>query len=206
MYGQLAGRGRTMDIYSRQESLGINTNQKVCVVGIGGIGFHVAKMLAMSGVPELYLFDQDVFEEHNLNRIDLDSSVVGCNKAQVVAKLVEKLRPDAYVKFYPFKLSQVLFPNDIDWVVDCTDLQASQETNQNLAESRGVKYVKAGYNGLNISISDRIAEWGEAPDGYTIVPSWVVPAVIVASLTVGKVLKWQEKEMGCTMDKLYGYR
>ena len=58
------------------------------IVGLGGIGYWVAKFLAMAGVEKLYVFDFDVIEEHNLNRLDLPSRFVGKNKADVVKIVV----------------------------------------------------------------------------------------------------------------------
>jgi hypothetical protein len=58
-----------------------------------------------------------------------------------------------------------------------------------------MKYVKAGYDGEQFSIHDSVAEWGEADDGYVTIPSYVVPAVIIASMTVAKILKYKDSEM-----------
>jgi hypothetical protein len=40
-------------------------------------------------------------------------------------------------------------------------------------------------------------------DGYTMVPSWAVPAMIVASLAVAKVMKYEKKEVVSSVDKLF---
>ena len=54
-----------MSLYGRQELIeGINNNIKVCVVGAGGIGFHVAKLLAMSGVEDLFVHCSEIKIEH----------------------------------------------------------------------------------------------------------------------------------------------
>jgi len=55
-----------MGIYDRQEAFKLNTDITVSIVGCGGIGYWVAKLLAMSGVEKLYLYDADVIEETNL--------------------------------------------------------------------------------------------------------------------------------------------
>ena len=37
--------------------------------------------------------------------------------------------------------------------------------------------------------------WGEAPDGYVVIPSWVVPAVIIAAMAVAKIMKYPDAEV-----------
>ncbi len=72
-----------------------------------------------------------------------------------------------------------------------------------MAKLNGAKYCKSGYNGTVISINNSVAQWGDAPDGYTVTSSWCVPAIIIASLTVGKILKYTNKELGYDIEKLY---
>ena len=90
-----------------------------------------------------------------------------------------------------------------DWLIDCTDNNKSQIENQKIAEKHNYKYLKAGYDGENISINNKVAEWGESKDGYQIVPSWVVPATIIASLTIAKVMKYNNKEITSNIKKLF---
>ena len=195
-----------MSFYDRQELIeGINNKIKVLVVGAGGIGFHVSKLLAMSGVEDLYVFDPDTLEESNLNRLDLTVDYIGKNKADIVKTVVKSLRPQARVKVFPFPLKDHTYPKGVDWVIDCTDNHASQLENQRMADSNGAKYVKSGYDGERMSINDRVATWdsGETQDGYRVTPSWAVPAIMSAALVVGKVLKYNSGEMGCHMKDFY---
>jgi hypothetical protein len=69
-----------------------------------------------------------------------------------------------------------------------------------------MKYIKSGYDGTHISINDKIAEWGESQDGYRIVPSWAVPAIIVASLTVAKIMKYNTFELGTDISNIFNYK
>jgi len=183
-----------MRIYNRQEKLELNQNQSVVVVGCGGIGFWVSKFLILSGIKELYAFDPDQFEEHNLNRIDIPLKAIGKNKADIVKLMANNLRPEIRCITFPFPFSET-FDLKVDWIVDCTDKQDAQIKNQEIAKKRNVKYFKAGYDGENFSIHNSVAEWGEAPDGYVIVPSWVVPATMIASMAVAKIMKYNDAEM-----------
>lgn len=182
------------DFYNRQKTLNINRKQSVALVGCGGIGFWVAKFLLLSGIDELYPFDPDCFEEHNLNRIDIPPSFIGKNKADVVKLMAVNLRPETRCIAFPFPFSET-FDRKVDWIVDCTDVQKAQEKNQSIARKRGIQYFKAGYDGENFSIHNSVAEWGEAPDGYVTVPSWVAPAAMIAAMSVAKIMKYPNAEM-----------
>ena len=181
------------NLYDRQEAFNLNTDIVITICGAGGIGYWVAKLLAMSGVNKLHIFDDDVIEESNLNRLDLPIQALGMNKAGVVKKVINQIRPDCSVYIMPYKFKETMY-SDSDYIVDCTDNFKSQLDIQEIAKNKGTIYVKAGYDGTHISISNCVGEWGEAPDGYTITPSWAVPAITVASLTVAKILKSCKKE------------
>lgn len=180
-------------LYNRQETLKLKT-PSITIVGCGGIGFWVAKFAAMAGIEKIWAFDNDAIEVHNLNRLDLPESFIGRNKADVVKQIINHIRPDCSIYAMPFLFNDSHKPGT-DWLVDCTDKFASQVKNQQIAKEQGMKYVKAGYDGEEFSIHNSVAEWGEAEDGYRVVPSWVVPAVMVASLTVAKIMKYQGSEV-----------
>ena len=191
-----------MSIYQRQEKIKLNTEQSITVVGCGGIGYWVIKFLAMSGIEKMYAFDPDTIEEHNLNRLDIPEKYIGRNKADIVKLMVNGLRPDCTIYTFPFKFSDI-HNTGTDWLVDCTDNYHSQIENQRIANLKGMKYVKAGYDGESISIHNSVAEWGDSEDGYQIVPSWVVPASIVAALTVAKILKYEKSETITNIKSLF---
>jgi molybdopterin/thiamine biosynthesis adenylyltransferase len=191
------------DLYNRQEKLKLTVPKKVAVVGCGGIGYWVAKFLAMSGCEHIELFDPDILEEHNLNRLDIPMKYIGNNKADITKSVIQALREDCTCYSYPFKFNEL--NTGFDWVIDCTDNSKSQLVNQELARKMGSKYFKAGYDGLGFGIHNTIAEWGESTDGYTIVPSWVCPAVIVASLAVAKVMKYHDAECISSVKHLFRF-
>jgi len=194
-----------MGLYDRQKTLKLNTPKKVAIVGCGGIGYWVAVFLSMSGCENLDLYDPDILEEHNLNRLNIPPKFLGKNKADVTKIAILSLREDHTVYSFPFTFNDLSANNEYDWIIDCTDDGDSQIKNQEIASKMGSKYFKAGYDGEGFGIHNEIAEWGESPGGYTIVPSWVVPAVIVAALAVAKVMKYPEKEVISSVDKLFRF-
>lgn len=193
-----------MDLYDRQKKLSVKKDQSITIVGCGGIGWWVGKFAALSGIEEIRLFDPDQWEEHNLNRIDIPLKSLGENKAAVLRSNIIFLRPDISVYSFPYKFSSTT-AEKTDWVIDCTDNHESQVNNQEIAANMGSRYVKAGYDGEDFSIHNSVAEWGESEDGYRVVPSWVVPAVTVAALTIGKVMKYYDKEVISNLSKLYRF-
>ncbi len=116
---------------------------------------------------------------------------------------IVEIREDIKCLAFPYIAQEHTIPNDTKFIIDCTDKFDAQLKHQDIAKGRNAKYIKAGYNGTHVSINDSVAEWGEAPDGYTIIPSWVVPSVVVASMTVAKVLKYSGKEMSTDLSGLF---
>jgi molybdopterin/thiamine biosynthesis adenylyltransferase len=191
------------NLYDRQKTLKLKIPKKVAVVGCGGIGYWVAKFLAMGGCENIHLYDPDVIEEHNLNRLDIPMRFIGKNKADVTKQAILALRDEATVYSYPFIFSDL--ESGYDWIVDCTDDSESQLKNQEIAKRLSARYFKAGYDGEGFGIHNTIAEWGESTNGYTVVPSWVVPAVMVASLAVAKIMKYHDSECISSVEKVFGF-
>ncbi len=192
----------TTTLYDRQKKLNLNVNQSITIAGCGGVGAWVAIYAAMSGIENIIIFDNDVWAVHNLNRVPFPEKYLGRNKAMSTQRYVQTLRPDASIKAFHFVLQEFAFTKT-DWLIDCTDDYKAQKFHQNLAKKHNVRYMKVGYDGLHISIHNKVAEWGEETDGYTIVPSWVVPAATVASLAVAKIIKFPAKEVSCNIDSLF---
>jgi len=89
--------------YSRQSFLGPNAQgvierARVGVVGLGGGGSHVVQQLAHVGFRNLVLYDPDLVEYSNLNRLvgaSLRDSEKRATKIEVARRLVESLQPEA---------------------------------------------------------------------------------------------------------------
>jgi hypothetical protein len=68
----------------------------VAIVGLGGLGSHVAQQLAYLGVERFVLVDGDAVEASNLNRLIGAHPVdVGAPKAQVAARMIRAIQPQA---------------------------------------------------------------------------------------------------------------
>ena len=133
-----------MSLYQRQEELKLNQNQTVTVVGCGGIGYWVAKILAMSGISKMHLYDPDTLEEHNLNRLDIPYKYIGKNKADVTKVAILNIREEITVYSFPYEFNDM--GEKTDWVIDCTDKPKAQLENQELARKIGAKYSRRRKN------------------------------------------------------------
>lgn len=93
------------DRYDRQSFLGEKSQDtiKSCtagIIGLGGGGSHIAQQLAHIGFQNYVLYDPDIIENTNLNRLigainhDIDDEKP---KVQIAERLIRRLQPDSKV-------------------------------------------------------------------------------------------------------------
>lgn len=68
----------------------------VVIVGVGGVGSHVAQQLAHLGVGKLTIVDEDKLEETNLNRLIgvYDQDPIGTSKVHIIYRMIKIINPD----------------------------------------------------------------------------------------------------------------
>jgi len=66
---------------------------KVAIAGLGGLGSHIAVMLARTGVGKLLLVDFDMVEPSNLNRQNYGISHLGMSKTQALEQQIKEINP-----------------------------------------------------------------------------------------------------------------
>ncbi len=74
---------------------------RVLILGLGGLGGHVALLLVRSGVGQLVLVDGDRVEASNLSRQPYFSSQVGWWKTEAMATLLRQIRPHIGLTLVP---------------------------------------------------------------------------------------------------------
>jgi len=195
-------------VYARQEQLLLSVPSSVTVVGVGGVGTWVAIQAAMSGVGELHLFDADVLEEHNRNRLPFCQGGLNRPKVDVVADFIRAIRPDCLVWAIHERLEgEDNIRNQLQishTIVDCTDSPRTQIELYKVCGQYGGLYIRAGYDGTHITVSSSVPGWikNAERETYEINPSWVVPSVVVAALAVGKLMKYPDQEVSLEIGEI----
>ncbi|MEO9944944.1 HesA/MoeB/ThiF family protein [Paraglaciecola sp.] len=82
-------------------------NQHLIIIGVGGLGTHVAQQLTAAGIGHLYLVDDDKIESSNLPRqILFNPESIGQYKVSHAAAELIKLNPDVKVTAYAERFSK----------------------------------------------------------------------------------------------------
>mgnify|MGYP006282471057 CR=1 FL=1 len=68
--------------------------KSVVVAGVGGLGMITAEMLARCGIGKLFLFDRDVVDVVNLNRLGFHERHLGDSKVEVIEVRIQSMNPD----------------------------------------------------------------------------------------------------------------
>lgn len=180
-------------LYERQDLINDLDIPKVAsVVGLGGTGFWSAVFLAMSGVEELILIDKDIVEASNLNRLPLKDSHIGIKKINAVQDFISQIRSPVRVETHDLRIEK---PQDCTLlrgiVFCCTDNLRSQQIVCAYCKKNNIPYQRIGYDGTVLNVSKAFPlSFKEEPEntGYTITPSWVIPAVFAAAAGVSSKL------------------
>ncbi|MBE5921972.1 MAG: sulfur carrier protein ThiS adenylyltransferase ThiF [Lachnospiraceae bacterium] len=71
---------------------------RVAIAGLGGLGSHIAIMLARCGVGKLHLIDFDEVDLSNIHRQAYHLSQIGKKKTEAIAELICEINP--YIKLH----------------------------------------------------------------------------------------------------------
>ncbi len=189
-------------IYERQRLIeGLEIPEVASVVGCGGTGFWTALLLAMSGIKELILVDTDIVEVSNLNRLLLQESSVGKKKAEAVRELISGIRKEIRIEIQDMRIEKPIDCQILRGdIFCCTDSLKSQQIVCAYCKKNELAYQRIGYDGtiLNVSKTFPLSFKEDQQEGYTVTPSWVIPAVFAAAAGVASRTY---KEL-CLMDDL----
>jgi len=153
------------EYYSRQvvlKELGEQGQNRLCraravVVGVGGIGSVSALYLALAGVGELVLVDQDTVELHNLHRqILFTVQDLRLPKAEVAAKRLMEVNPDIKALPIPDNLREENVEQTLgnaDVVVDGLDNMRTRYVLNSACSQLGIPYVFGGAIAMEGNVS-----------------------------------------------------
>ena len=190
-------------IYERQRLIeGLEIPEVASVVGCGGTGFWTALLLAMSGVKELILLDSDIVEVSNLNRLFFQESSVGKKKAEALKELISGIRKEIRIEIQDMRIEKPIDCQILRGdIFCCTDNLKSQQIICAYCKKNELAYQRIGYDGTILNVSKTFPlslKDADEERGYTVTPSWVIPAVFAAAAGVASRTY---KEL-CLMDDL----
>ena len=82
-------------------------NKAVAVVGVGGVGSVAAEMLTRCGVGRLQLYDFDVVELANMNRLFFRPEHAGMTKTDAAVRTLRDINPDVEYESYHMNITTV---------------------------------------------------------------------------------------------------
>ncbi len=119
--------------------------KKVGIIGLGSGGGFVAQSLAMSGVGQFVLVDDDVLEESNLVRHVADRRDVGHPKAEIMAELITLRNPDAHIDLRVGRIEHYMDVLDgLDLCVVAVDHELSKYKLNEVLLAHNITAVYAG--------------------------------------------------------------
>jgi len=125
---------------------------KVAVIGLGGLGSAATQYLALAGVGNLRLVDQDTVELDNLHRQVLYSlDDLRFPKVESAARRVKEINPEIHVEPIPenvrkSNVEKIL--DGVDCVVDGLDNMRTRYLINRVCAERGIPYVYAAAIGI----------------------------------------------------------
>ena len=117
----------------------------VVIVGVGGVGSVAAEMLVRCGVGKLLIFDYDMVELANMNRLFYTPDQCGMSKVAAARKSLSFINPDVQIEDYNYNITTVdnfehlmgrlregaIGGGAVDLVLSCVDnFQARMTINQ----------------------------------------------------------------------------
>lgn len=125
-------------------------NKKVMILGCGGIGNHVALILATSGIGEIVLVDDDIIELTNLTRqILFTESDVGKTKSAVIKRELLARNSNIIVSEINLRITKqsllARLPAADIWIVSADEPAQLMTWVNRYCVATGQSYINAGY-------------------------------------------------------------
>ena len=140
---------RTIDSWGERKQRDLEA-LRIGIVGIGSVGSVVAEGLARIGVRELVLIDDDIVEEHNLDRLlNAHAKDIGQAKTDVAEKAIQKASTaNSIVVINHRKKIQhqeaYAAARDCDILISCVDSPVARDLLNRTAYRDGIPVVDGG--------------------------------------------------------------
>ncbi len=139
--------------FSRQSFLGEESQDQIAactvgVIGLGGGGSHVVQQLAHIGFQNFVIYDDDIVEDSNLNRLIGGRSVdarAETPKLHLAKMMILGLQPQAEIRAYPAKWQAHPEPlRECDIIFGCVDGYKQRQEIEVLCRRYLVHYIDIG--------------------------------------------------------------
>jgi molybdopterin/thiamine biosynthesis adenylyltransferase len=153
--------------------------RRVAVAGGGGVGSYHLLTLARLGIGKFHIADFDTYDVANFNRqAGAMMSTLGQPKAEVMARMVHDINPDAEIKLFPQGINpdnMAEFLDDVHVYVDSLDFFAFDARQQVFAAcaARGIPSTTAAPLGMGAATLTFLPgqytfedyfQWGDRPE------------------------------------------
>ena len=123
-------------------------SKTILVLGLGGVGGYVTESLARCGIGRLILVDYDKVDITNINRqIIATYSNIGKLKTDCFKERIKDINKDCEVItlniFYGEDNKDILFKNNIDYIIDCCDSLNSKKILIEEANKRNIPIISS---------------------------------------------------------------
>ena len=205
---------RNKNLISAQEQA-LLREKTVAVIGLGGLGGHIAEQLARLGFGRLILIDGDVAEESNLNRqLFVTEEGMGKPKAELAIRRLEKVNSLAkyiphHTRVTPENGPELLAGADL--VMDAVDSIPTRLMLQKLCKQLGLPLIHGSIGGWWGQVSvilpgdDTLSRVYSSEDAVGEEKEYGNPAftpAVVASIQVAEALKFCLGRPGLLRNKL----
>ncbi len=140
---------KNLGVFSEKEMSRIR-DMNVLLVGLGGLGGHIANGLLRLGVGKMTMVDPDTFDMTNLNRqLFSTTKTIGQSKTEVLKTALQDIDPSAELRFHTCPVSE-LDDNVVrtaDIIIDAVDIIATKCYLEKLAFRHGVPLLHGAIGG-----------------------------------------------------------
>ena len=134
----------------------ILSDKKILIVGAGGLGCELLKLLVINGFKQISIIDMDKIERSNLNRQFLfDHSSIGKYKSEIAIEKIKEYRQDSTLKINAYignikdenKFGEKFYSN-FDLILNALDNNDARYYINNICIKLNIPLINSGSEGI----------------------------------------------------------
>lgn len=131
------------NFYERLTGIFACPNIPIHIIGVGGVGSHLALLAVKYGVRKMHLWDFDEFGPHNVsNQVFFPEKHLGMNKALAVKEVCETFNPRVTLTAHPSRFTGISKSDSREAIVFiCVDSMSARRSIIKSLKFSGVKTV-----------------------------------------------------------------